>query len=633
MLDFMRRHAQSWMIKAALGAVVVVFIFWGIWTPRGERERDLAVIGPYTITVAEARNHYQNLVDQYRSIYGNQFNEETAKKLGLKERAVRDLINKVLLLQEARRLGLTVTPEEIQTAIESYPAFQKDGHFDKATYLRMLQRMRLTAKEFESNQGQMLLLAKVQNLIVAGVKVADREVWENYRHNFEKINLEVIFVNPEDFRDISYTAAEVQEYFNRHKDNFKIPARVKIRYLLFDPQNYQKQVQVTAQEIENYYQNNLEKFTQPRRLKVRHILIKTDFKDPEVSAKDRQKAESLRDEAQKGKDFAELAKKYSDDPGTKNKGGDLGYISRGQVIAEFEAAIFSLKAGEISKVIQTPYGYHIAKVEEIQEQKVEPLEKVREKIQTMLRDRKARELAYDQADEAYARGMKEGKLDNFAQEKNFNIKETPLFSAQDKIDLHPKLIESALALSPGDISPVLRLGDTWAIFQVVQKEEARHPELKEVEKKVAQALLKEKQKEKALAKAKEILEKIKKGTEGKALAAHEKLKIAETGFFERAGVPPKMEFSEELRKAIFALLPQNPCPSHPIFLNGQYLILRLKELKEVDQKQFQEHKENFRQALLREKQELILSAWLEERLEEAKAKGWFKMKKEISDVL
>lgn len=633
MLDFMRRHAQSWMIKAALGAVVVVFIFWGIWTPRGERERELAIIGNYTITVAEARNYYQNLVDQFRSVYGGQFNEEMAKKLGLKERAVKDLINKALLLQEARRLGLTVTAEEIQTTIENYPAFQKDGHFDKNTYLRTLQRMRLTAKEFENNQAQILLISKIHNLITAGVKVADKEVWDNYRHNFEKINLEVIYVNPEDFKDVSYTEAEVQEYFNQHRDDFKIPARVKIRYLLFDPQNYQRLVRVTAQEIENYYQNNLEKFTQPRRLKVRHILIKTDFKDPEASAKDRQKAESIREEAQKGKDFAELAKKYSDDPGTKNQGGDLGYISRGQVIPEFEAAIFSLKAGEISKVIQTPYGYHIAKVDEIQEQKVEPLEKVRDKIQNMLKERKARELAYDQADEAYARGMKDGKLDNFAQENNLSLKETGLFSAQDKTDLNPKLIDSALALNPGDISPVLRLGDTLAILQVVQKEEARNPELKEVADKVAQALKKKKQKEKALAKANEILEKIKKGAEGKALAAQEKLKIEETGFFERAGAPPKMEFSEELRKAIFALLPQNPCPGNPIYLNNQYVILRLKELKEVDQKQFQEHKENFRQALLREKQELILSAWLEERLEEAKAKGWFKMKREIGDVL
>jgi peptidyl-prolyl cis-trans isomerase D len=258
---------------------------------------------------------------------------------------------------------------------------------------------------------------------------------------------------------------------------------------------------------------------------------------------------------------------------------------------------------------------------------------VKEKIQKMLQERKARELAYDQADEAYARGMKDGKLDNFAQEKNLSLKETGLFSAQDKTDLNPKLIDSALALNTGDISPVLRLGDTLAILQVVQKEEARNPELKEVEDKVVQALKKKKQKEKALAKAKDILEKIKKGAEGKALAAQEKLKIEETGFFERAGAPPKMEFSEELRKAIFTLLPQNPYAPNPLLLNDQYVILRLKEVKEVDQKQFQEHKENFRQALLREKQELILSAWLEERLEEAKAKGWFKMKKEIGDVL
>lgn len=633
MLDFMRRHAQSWMIKAALGAVVVVFIFWGIWTPREERERELAVIGKYTITVAEARSHYQNLLEQYRALYGSQFNEEMVKKLGLKERAVKDLINKVLLIQEARRLGLTVSTEEIQAAIESYPAFQKDGHFDKATYLRALQRMRLTAKEFEGNQGQMLLISKVQNLIVSGVKVSDKEVWDNYRHNFEKINLEVLFVNPAEFKEISITPTEVQEYFNKHKEEFKIPAKVNIRYLIFDPKDYLKKVQVTPQEVENYYQNNQEKFTQPRRLKVRHILIKTDFKDPQVAAKDRQKAETVREEAQKGKDFAELAKKYSDDPGTKDRGGDLGYISRGQVIPEFEAAIFSLKAGEISHVIQTPYGYHIAKVEEIQEQKLEPLDKVREKIQTALKERKAKELAYEEADEAYARGMKEGKLDKFAEERNLALKETGLFSSQDKINLPPKLQESALSLSTGDISPVLRLGESLAIFQVIKKEEARIPELKEVENKVTEALRKEKQKEKALAKAKEILEKIKKGVEGKNLALQEKLKIEETGYFERAGAPPKMEFSEEMRRAISTLTMKNPYAQTPVLLQGQYAILRLKEVKDIDQKQFQEHKENFRRALIREKQEMILSAWLDERLEEAKAKGWFKMKKEIGEVL
>jgi peptidyl-prolyl cis-trans isomerase D len=145
MLDFMRRHAQSWMIKVALGAVVVVFIFWGIWSPNEGRKQDLVKIGNYTISITEARNYYQNLRDRYQSVYGEKFTEEMAKKLNLKERAVKDLVNRVLLLQEAQHLGLKVSPEEVDVSIHANPAFQKDGLFDKATYLRALQRVRLTA--------------------------------------------------------------------------------------------------------------------------------------------------------------------------------------------------------------------------------------------------------------------------------------------------------------------------------------------------------------------------------------------------------------------------------------------------------------------------------------------------------
>jgi peptidyl-prolyl cis-trans isomerase D len=621
------------MIKVALGAVVVVFIFWGIWNPREGRERDLVRIGDQAITIAEARNYYQNLRERYQSIYREKFTDEMIKRLGLKERAVRDLINKVLLLQEAHRLGLRVTSEEVQAAVQNYPAFQKDGVFDRAAYLRALQRARVTAKEFEANQSQMLLISKVQELIVSSAKVSDREVLDLYQATFEKVNLDVLSLKPEDIGGVSLTADEVKEYFSKHREDFKIPAKAKASYLLFDPKDYLQQVPMTPKEIEDYYQNNREKFGQPKRIRVRHILIRFDPKDPEAMAKARKKAESIREEAMKGKDFAQLAKQYSEDPGTKAQGGDLGYISRGQVVPEFEEAAFSLKAGGLSTLVQTPYGFHILKVDEIQEAKIEPLEKVKNQIQSLLQTRKARELAHDEADQAYAVASKGKNLDGFAREKNLRLKETGLFSASDKIDLDPKLKDSALSLGKGDVSPVLRLGETFAVLQVLEKQEPRIPELKEVDKKASEALRREKQKEKALAKTKEVLEKLKKGADFKSLASQEGIKIEETGFFDRGAEPPKMTTSEELQKALSTLSLKNPYAENPIFLDGKYAILRLKEEKKIDQAQFNSQKENYRRALIQQKQEMLLTNWLEDLLEQAKAKGKYKMIREVNEVL
>ncbi len=633
MLDFMRRHASSWMIKVALGAVIVVFIFWGIWGPSGRRQTELLKIGDYIITVAEARNYYQNLRERYQSAYGERLTEEMIKKLNLKEKAVKDLVNRVLLLREAKRLGLKVTSEELQASIHAIPAFQKDGVFSQAVYVRALQGARLTPEEFESNQRQMLLLNKLQGIVFSSVKASDAEVLEAYRLNFEKLNLEMISLNPDDFKDISLTPDEVKEYFSKHREDFKIPARVKIQYFLFDPKDFSKQVSVSSKEIADYYENNKDKFGQPKRVKVRHILIRADAKDAEASAKAKQKAESIRKEAAEGKDFAALAKKYSEDPGTKDQGGEIGYISRGMVVPEFEQAAFSMKVGEISQVIQTPYGFHILKVDDIQEAATQPLEKVKDQIEALIKNRKAGELAYDLADQAYAAGSKEKSLEGFAKEKHLTLKETPLFSTEDNIDLDPKLKAAALSLSKGDISPSLKVGQAFAVLQVIDRQEARNPDLKEVQERVSGALRKEKQKEKALAEAKEMLEKAKKGADFKTLASQKGLKVEETGLFARASGPPKFSPSEDLRKALSSLSLKNPFPENPILNDGKYVVLHLKEVKDIDMAQFDSQKENYRSALLQMKQEMVLNQWLDELLAQAKAKKEYTSFQDVNDAM
>jgi peptidyl-prolyl cis-trans isomerase D len=633
MLDFMRKHAQSWMIKAVLGGIVVVFIFWGIWAPNEGRQRELLKIGDRIITVAEAKNYYQSMRDRYQSLYGERFTEEMAKKLNLKERAVKDLVNRVLLLQEARRLGLRATDEEMEASIHRNPAFQKDGVFDQATYTRALQRARLTAKDFEASQKEMLLINKVQGLILSSVMVSDQEVLETYRQGFERINLDMISLNPADFKDVSLTPEEAKEYFSKHKEEFKLPAKVKVRYLSFDPKDYMKQIPVSSKEIEDYYQTNKEKFGQPKRVKARHILIKAEAQDKEGSAKAKQKAESIREEAAKGKDFAQLAKQYSEDPGTKDRGGEIGYISKGMVVPEFEQAAFSMKVGEISSAIQTPYGFHILKVDEIQEASTQPLGKVKDQVEVLLKNRQARGMAYDLADQAFAQASKDKSLDKFAEEKKLTVKETPLFSADDKVDLDPKLKGSALSMGKGDVSPALRVGETFAVMQAMEKQEARIPELKEVEGQVTEALRKEKQKEKALAKAKEILEKLKKGTDFKSLAAQEGLKVEGTGFFPRASAPPKVTGSEDLQKALMTLSLKSPYPEAPIFQDGKYSILHLKEVQGIDPGQFASQKESYRRSLLMQKQESVVTNWMEDLLSQTKARGDYKEIQPLNEAI
>lgn len=633
MLDFMRRHAQSWMIKFAVAAIAIVFIFWGIWTPHGPREREMVSIGDQMITIMEVRNYYQDLRDRYQSLYRERFTEDLVKKLGLKEQALKDLIYRVLLLEEAKRLKLVVSPEELQATIEKYPAFQKDGLFHKATYVSVLQRMRMNPKDFEANERQRLLITKAQGLITSSVQVSDQEVLDAYQNIFEKINLDVFSLAPSTLGEVSFSPEDLNAYFQKHREDFKIPGKAKLQYLLFDPQSYMKKIEISPKEIETYYQNNQEKFGQPKRVKVRHILIKAEGKEKDALEQARKKAESIREEIQKGKDFIQLAKKHSEDPGTKDKGGDLGYISPGQVVPEFESAAFSLPVGGISPVVQTPFGFHILKVEEIQEAKIDPMEKVKDQILSTLRLRQARQICYDEADEVFALASQQKDLAAVAKEKNLPLKETGLFSADEKIELAPKLKESALALSKGDISPVLRIGETFAVLQVMEKHEARIPELKEVEGKVAEALRKEKQKEKALAKANALLEKLKKGADPKVLAAKEGFLLSETGFFERAVGPTKINPTDDLRKAIGPLTLKDPYVQNALYIDGQVYLFRLKERKAADLEQFKEQEKHFRQALLQQKQERVLTQWMEHLLDQAKKSGRYKEYRTLSEVL
>lgn len=224
MLDVMRRHAQSWLIKGIFAIIIVVFILF--WTEPGQKGVGLEVVATVDgskVTLSEYRRSYENLVNIYRSVYREGLSEDIIKMLKLKEKALDSIIDSRLLLKEADNLGLNVSNAELTDSISRYPAFQKENSFDKGQYLAVLKANRLTPEEFEEGQRRSMLVGKVEGLIKEGSKASDDEVWDAYVRQREKVNIELIKVEPKDFlKDVKVSEDEARDYFSKNKETLKL---------------------------------------------------------------------------------------------------------------------------------------------------------------------------------------------------------------------------------------------------------------------------------------------------------------------------------------------------------------------------------------------------------------------------
>lgn len=234
MLHLMRKHAQSWLIKLALGAIVVVFIFWGIGSYRSQRGNRVAVVNGTPIGIDEFRGVYDQLKEVYRRRFGGALDEKLIRSLNLREQALDQLINHLLLLQEATRLNFRVTNEDLLRAIEQVPAFQRDGRFHPEQYQRVLMRNRMTPEMYEKNKKNELLIDKLQSFICGTMKVSEAEALETYKWLKEQVSLEYVVFEPSAYSNVQVTPEEVEAYFSKHKKDYEIPPKVNVRYIHLD---------------------------------------------------------------------------------------------------------------------------------------------------------------------------------------------------------------------------------------------------------------------------------------------------------------------------------------------------------------------------------------------------------------
>ena len=332
MLNYMRRHAQGATIKILFWIIIAVFILWGVGSFTGSDSSYAASVNGEAIGPKDVRRIAQQLERFYRQLYGENLTPEMVKALDFKNRALDQMINAALLKQEARRLGFSVTDEEVRAAVQGMQALNVDGRFQRDVYFRYLRMQGISPTDFEAQQRDQLLAQKVQELVTTSIRPDEAGARELYRFDNEKVDLAFLRIKASDLaKDITPSDEEIAKQYEERRDMFREPERVTIEYVSYEPKTFESNLEVADADVEQEYNTyKTERYSDPEEIHARHVLLvippdADDKKRDEIRAR----AAAVLERVKKGEDFAAVAKDVSEDKANKDKGGDLGFIRRG----------------------------------------------------------------------------------------------------------------------------------------------------------------------------------------------------------------------------------------------------------------------------------------------------------------
>ena len=609
MLKVIRRNASAAWVKVMFVAIVVVFVFWGIGSVvGGQKAQIVARINDQMIDPTEFYRTYNNLARMYADIYKDKLQPEMLKNLNLKSQAMDQVVRAELMRQEAQHLGLRVSDSELQQSITTVSAFQQNGRFDKDLYLRTLRANNFNPGEFEETQRDELLGRKLQELVASGVHVSEAEVKDRFRFDNEKIDLSFIKLDAASFvPEVKLTDAEVQAYYDSHQDKFREPDRVRIESVQYAPEHFTDKVEVTDEAVQQYYTDHQAAYTKSEQVHARHILLKVPPDTaPELKEQVHKKAEDVLKKVKAGEDFATLAQTYSEDS-TAAQGGDLGTFPRGKMVPTFEAAAFALAPGATSEIVESPFGFHIIKVESKEEARTQPLEEVRAQVIEALKQEKARDVARSHANDAHTKVDGGASLASTAQEDGLSVATPAPFSeAEGMASVGRPVANAAFTVEAGALGPVVDTPQGFYLFRVVEKIAAHVPPLAEIRERVETAARTERAEGLAKNKAEALLPEVQKSGLD-AVAAAEKLTVQNTGAFTRAGgYIPNIGNVPDLKKEAFKLTPEKPVAPAVYSTAGSSVLAALKERIPATDADFAAQKEQLtKQAEERRKQQVL----------------------------
>jgi len=414
-------------------------------------------------------------------------------------RAVDQMINRQALLSEAGRMGLRVTPAEVKDELQHgrYAAtFFPGGNFiGQAEYEDMLQRANLTPTKFEQAVGDDILLTKLQALISGSANVSDSEIHDQFIKENSKVKFDYAVLKQDDLRKALHpTDEELKAFYESHKASYanSVPEKRKVKYAVVETGKAAADVQVTPEELRSYYDQHRDQYRLPEQVKVSHILIKTPLPGPDGKvdekgvAEAQRRAEDLLKQLKSGAKLEDLAKKYSEDPGSAKQGGSLGWIGKGQTVPEFEKTAFSLPKGQTSDLVKSGYGFHIIRVDDKQEAHTKSLDEVKAEIEPVLKHQKGQQIAQQKAEALLKQARAQG-LDAAAAAQGVSVITSDFFARKDMLPglgPAPQFMDAvfgATEKSPPDVAPA---SQGIVVFQLLGVKPAATPTFEEIRSRV-----------------------------------------------------------------------------------------------------------------------------------------------------
>ena len=551
MIQELREYSNNLFFKLLMGVIAITFVLsFGVGGFFGDRKEVVAKVNDQEILLKEYREAYENRMRTFQEQFGENA-EKFAEQLNLRQQVFNQLIDRHLLLTDAAELNLLATDLELQDFIRRQAYFQKNGQFDYDTYETVLSQNRIVRHEYEGSLRTDLLLSKKQQLLGTGLVISSTEVEQAYRMNFENIEVEYVFFDPQIFiNKTTVNQVDLRRYHQEHPDEFQTLNQFKIEFYTLSADYYKDIVNVREREVRRYYKKNTESYVTPPQIKARHILLKLPPDSPEETLTEKQQQlEKLLTQIRSGKSFEELAREHSED-GTAADGGDLGWFKPGEMVPAFETAAFALAAGEVSDIVQSPFGLHLIKVDELKEEITKSLDEARDEITGILAESRAQKRIDEDLDRLSGLAG-----ESFTEEALKLSKDVQISKWFDKsqvisgIGSASGLVTELLSRKPGEMgvwrrNPILG----HVVYRLSQVKEPVTRDYEEAKEDVETAVRLEKARSLALETAKNSLTQVERGENIERLADKLGLKIETLAFTANTRFLPGVGDNTEFRK-------------------------------------------------------------------------------------